>query len=96
VLGLTRPAAARFSFLLAAPIIFGAGITQLPRALREPGASGSSEAAALALGFVAAAIVGYLCIAFLLRYLQRGSLYPFAVYCLAIGVVSALVLRGVA
>lgn len=84
LLGLDRSAAARFSFLLAAPIILGAGLTQLPDALREH-ASGLGE---LALGFGAAAVTGYLCIGFLLRYLRRGSLYPFAVYCALIGVVT--------
>lgn len=88
--GLDRPAAARFSFLLAAPIIFGAGISQLPRALREP----DLGLVSLALGFVVAAGVGYVCIAFLLRYLRRGTLYPFAAYCLLIGIVAATALGG--
>ena len=94
LVGLTRSAAARFSFLLATPIIFGAGVTQLPRALREQHGA-SSEALALALGFAAAAIVGYLSISYMLRYLRRGSLYPFAAYCAVVGVVVAVVLRGV-
>ncbi len=92
LVGQTREAAARFSFLLAAPIIFGAGATQLPRALREQAVG--SELLALALGFVAAAVVGYLSISFLLRYLSRGSLYPFAAYCAVVGVVAAVALRG--
>ena len=41
---------------------------------------------ALVAGFLAAAIVGYLCIWLLLRYLQRGKLYPFAIYCVWVGV----------
>jgi undecaprenyl-diphosphatase len=35
----------------------------------------------LILGFLAAALSGYLCIRFLLSYLQRGKLYAFAIYC---------------
>ncbi len=82
--GLDRTVAARFSFLLATPIILGAGLMQLA------GLAGAADAAAqipaLVAGFLAAAVAGYLCIWALLRYLQRGRLYPFAVYCAVAGV----------
>ncbi len=39
------------------------------------------------LGTLTAAIVGYLCIRFLLAYLRRGKLYPFAIYCAVVGVI---------
>ena len=83
-LGLKRPAAARFSFLLSMPIIAGAGLSQLVSLLRghEPVEARST---ALVVGFLAAVISGYLCIRFLLSYLQRGTLYVFAAYCWAIG-----------
>jgi len=45
----------------------------------------------LALGFLAAALSGYLCIWYLLRYLQRGKLYPFAAYCAAAGIFCLIV-----
>jgi undecaprenyl-diphosphatase len=83
LLGLGRPAAARFSFLLAAPIILGAGLFPLLDLLGEPNAL--TQVPALVAGFVTAAISGYLCIWFLLRYLQRRTLYPFAIYCLVAG-----------
>jgi undecaprenyl-diphosphatase len=79
-----RPAAARFSFLLATPIILGAGLLQLMDFFATP--DPLAQFPALAAGFAAAAISGYLCIWFLLRYLQRGKLYPFAIYCAAMGV----------
>ena len=82
--GLERPAAARFSFLLATPVIFGAGLFQLLGLFDAPGAA--AQVPALAVGFLAAALSGYLCIWGLLRYLQRGRLYPFAVYCACAGV----------
>ncbi|MHB9091880.1 MAG: undecaprenyl-diphosphate phosphatase, partial [Chloroflexota bacterium] len=82
--GLTRPAAARFSFLLGTPIIAGAGIQQLINLGREGGSAGA-PAASLAVGFIVAAVTGYLCIRFLLAYLQRGTLYVFAVYCWVMG-----------
>ena len=92
LLGLTRAASARFSFLLAAPAILGAGISQLPDALHQQ--TGGADALALALGFVAATVTGYVCIDLLLRYLRHRSLYPFAGYCAALGLASGLVLGG--
>ena len=77
--GLTREAAARYSFLLAIPIIFGAGLLKILD-LFEVG-NATPHFLSLVLGFLAAAISGYLCIQFLLSYLQRGKLYAFAIYC---------------
>lgn len=77
--GLERPAAARFSFLLSTPIILGAGLFKLLDLFSTP--DPVAQIPALVAGFLAAAIVGYLCIWLLLRYLQRGNLYPFAIYC---------------
>ena len=93
-LGIKREAAARFSFLLALPIILGAGVFKLKDAL-ETGVS-SAEMATLTLGFAAAAISGYACIHFLISYLRRHSLYLFAFYCWAFGLFSlgVVVLRG--
>lgn len=87
--GVKRAAAARFSFLLATPIIFGAGLFKLFDLLSTP--DPLSQLPILVAGFFAAAISGYLCIWFLLRYLQRGTLYPFAVYCAALGLLCLLV-----
>ncbi len=81
--GLERPAAARFSFLLATPVILGAGAFKLLDLFTLPGPL--AQAPVLLAGFLAAAISGYLCIWGLLRYLQRGSLYPFAIYCALAG-----------
>ncbi|MGC8827486.1 MAG: undecaprenyl-diphosphatase UppP [Anaerolineae bacterium] len=83
VLGLRRPAAARFSFLLSVPVILGAGLPQLLDFMRMPGASDS--AGLLAVGFLAAAVSGFLAIHFLLSFVCRRRLYPFAVYCALLG-----------
>lgn len=91
VLGLRRPAAARFSFLLSLPIILGAGLLQLVEWLGEP--TGNVTWLHMSIGFLAAAISGYLCIRFLLSFLQRGKLYPFAIYCALAGV-SGLILAA--
>lgn len=79
LVGLGRRDAARFSFLLATPIILGAGLLQLLHLLQAGNAV--AEAPALAAGFLAAAVTGFLAIRFLLDYLQRHTLYVFAVYC---------------
>ncbi len=76
--GLTREAAARFSFLLSFPIILGAGLAQIAKTVGEVG---GETWLPLALGFVSAALSGYLAIRFLLRFVQRHRLWPFALYC---------------
>ena len=87
--GMRREAAARFSFLLAMPVILGAGVLQLAKLVTS--GQGEGELLTLALGFVTAAASGYLCIRFLLGYLRRHSLYPFVLYCWAAGLVALVV-----
>jgi undecaprenyl-diphosphatase len=92
--GFDRPAAARFSFLMSIPALAGAGLVAL-RGLLEAGML-TLELPAISIGFVAAAISGYFCIRWLLRYLQSHSLYIFAAYCAIFGLIVILVatLRG--
>lgn len=92
--GVKREAAARYSFLLATPIIFGAGLLQLLK-LFQAGEVGA-QWPPLIVGFLAAAISGYLCIKCLLAYLQRGRLYVFAIYCWLAGIMSLAIflMRG--
>jgi undecaprenyl-diphosphatase len=77
--GFERPAAARFAFLMAVPVMSAAGAYEALEAVKMPGLG--SFLPVLAAGFLAAAIVGWLAIRWLLRYLGRHSLTPFAVYC---------------
>jgi undecaprenyl-diphosphatase len=86
---LKRESAARFSFFLATPIILGAGLLKVMD-LAEAGGL-AAQAPILIAGFVAAGIVGYGCIHFLLRYLEQRRLYPFAVYCTVAGILCLLV-----
>ena len=86
-LGLSRAAAARFSFLLAIPIIVGATVFKLPDV-------GTIEAGTLpfgllhiAVGVLAAGISGYVAISFLLKLVQRRSLLVFAGYVAVFAVV---------
>ncbi|WP_374686234.1 undecaprenyl-diphosphate phosphatase [Promineifilum sp.] len=85
--GLDRPTAARFSFLVGLPAIAGAGLLSI---LDIFSAQGSLPATHYLAAFVAAAIVGYLCIAFLLNWVKRHTLYPFAVYCALFGLLYLL------
>ena len=92
LLGLKKVDAARFSFLLAIPAMLGAGILALYDLLL------SEEllhmAPTLLVGFVAAGLVGYAAIRWLLDYLNRGSLFRFAIYCLLLGLMG-LVLSAI-
>jgi undecaprenyl-diphosphatase len=91
--GLERAAAARFSFLLSAPITIAAALYKLRILFREPPAS--SDLLAFAVGAVTAAIVGALAIGFLLRYLQRQPVDVFVWYRVAAGLlVLSLVFLG--
>lgn len=83
LMGFTREAAARFSFLLAIPIIFGAGVHQL-LGLRLSGGA-PVPWAPLLTGLLAALAAGYAAVGGLLRYLRTRSLYPFACYCVLLG-----------
>lgn len=83
--GLTREAAARFSFLLSAPVLAGAVAFKLLKLAKAHEKMPGSEWVALGLGMVAAAVVGYASIAFLLRYLKQHSLAVFAWYRVVLG-----------
>lgn len=84
MLGLTRPAAARFSFLLSAPIIAGAALKQAMDLARAGGIA-AADLSAYGIGILAAAVSGFAAIKWLLGYLSRGGLMPFVIYRLALG-----------
>jgi undecaprenyl-diphosphatase len=73
-----RSDAARFSFLLALPLIAGAGAKTVLD-LRH-GSGPSLSAGVLAAGFLSSTVVGFLVVRFLLRFFQTHSLRPFAIY----------------
>ena len=83
-LGLDREQAARFSFLLSIPIILLAGAK---KALDVFGGSASMPSLLVsAVGFIAAALTGYMAIAGLMRFLRKHTFLPFAVYTGALGI----------
>ncbi len=73
--GLTREAAARFSFLMGTPIIAGAAAWKARELLRT--GLPSADVLALGVGMLGAAVAGVLAIAFLLDYLRRRTTAPF-------------------
>lgn len=79
-LGFDREASARFSFLLAIPIVAGAGALQLPKLFNSGGLDAS-----LLLGLAVSALSGYVAIDMLLRLVKTRSYLPFVVYRLAFG-----------
>jgi undecaprenyl-diphosphatase len=81
--GWQRPAAARFSFLLGIPAITLAGLVELREALSTPANGGVIPTL---LGIVSAAVVSWLAIAWLLRFLQQHSTWIFVAYRLLFGV----------
>jgi undecaprenyl-diphosphatase len=92
-LGLTREAAARFSFLLATPITLGAGLYGSRRLFDEP--LSGTEWLAIGVGFAVAALAGLLAIGFLLAWLRRRSVAVFSLYRVAFAaVIVVLVLVG--
>lgn len=92
-LGLTREAAARFSFLMAAPIIAGAGAWET-RKLLTGEAGVTVEAGALAAGFAAALASGLVAIAALLRYLRNHPMTVFVAYRLVLAAVVVAAFLG--
>ncbi|MDP9728591.1 undecaprenyl-diphosphate phosphatase [Alicyclobacillus tolerans] len=88
--GLSYEESARFSFLLATPIIAGAGVLEVPKMLK------SNSSAMLHLGLVGgllAGIVAFLSTAFLMRYFSTHevkALRPFGWYCIIVGVIVAI------
>lgn len=90
-LGLKRETAARFSFLLSVPAIFGSGLLQFYEALDFIDTGGLIT---LAIATIVSAISGYLTIEFLLRFLKKNTTYAFVVYRILIGLVIIWLIMG--
>ncbi len=86
--GLSNEDAARYSFLLATPVILAAAALKLPELLGSQGKD--VRGPALVAGLCAAATT-FLAVKFLLRYFETNRLSPFGFYCIGLGVVSTLV-----
>jgi undecaprenyl-diphosphatase len=78
--GLTREAAARFSFLMATPVVAGAGLWEARKLLSHDGSAPNPETHLVVIGFLVAVISGLLAIRFMLEYLRRRPVTVFVVY----------------
>lgn len=87
--GISREAAARFSFLLSTPAIVGAGILRVKDLLE--GDAVDLSFTTFMIGMIVSAIVGYLAIRYLLKYVTSRSYYIFVWYRIAVGVLALLV-----
>ena len=80
--GLSHEDAARFSFMLATPVILAAGIYKLPDLL---GANGQSVRGQVVVGSVVAGLAAFVSVRFLVRWFETRTLTPFGIYCLVFG-----------
>jgi undecaprenyl-diphosphatase len=85
--GLSHEDAMRFSFLLSTPVILAAGLLKLPDLA---GPLGNGIRGPVIAGSVAAAATSLLAVVFLARYFRTRTLTPFAIYCLAAGLISII------
>jgi undecaprenyl-diphosphatase len=87
--GLSRQDAARFSFLLATPIIFAAGALKIGDLMGPLGAGIRGQ---VLVGSLLSGIGAYLSVRFLVKYFKTRTLTPFAVYCMVVGIGSIIYL----
>jgi len=80
--GLDNVDAAKFSFLLATPIILLAGIYKIPDLT---GVNGNGVRGAAVIASISACVTAIITVRFLMRYFKRGNLIPFGIYCVVFG-----------
>lgn len=85
--GLSHEDAARFSFLLATPVILAAGVLKIPDLFGPLGAGIHGQVLA---GSIASFVAAYLAVRYLTRYFRTRTLTPFAIYCVLVGAGSLL------
>ena len=85
-MGVSRESAAKYSFMLSAPIVLGATIFKLSDFLDYLNIVSTTGVVAFILGILVSFIVGIIVIKFLLNYLKKGSFKIFAIYRVIIGI----------
>jgi hypothetical protein len=96
LLGYNREAALRYSFLLAIPAVFGSGLFQLEKAISDKSGEQVFSLTETLVATIVAFIVGYLVIAWLIKFVTTKSFMPFIVYRIVLGaLVLALLATGV-
>jgi undecaprenyl-diphosphatase len=90
MVGLSHEDSLRYSFLLATPIIGAAALLEIPPLLT----SGNTALIEVSFaGAIAAALAAWFAVKFLTRYFKTKNLTPFAIYCIAVGIISAILLH---
>ena len=92
LLGYTREAALRYSFLLAMPAVFGSGLYQLKDALSSSAAPNVYSLSQTFVATVIAFVIGYAVIAWLLKFVATKSFMPFIIYRILLGVTVMILL----
>ena len=91
-LGYERRAAARYSFLLAIPAVFGSGLYQVYKSIKDPCVAAATnctpelfDPAQIAVATLVAGVVGFIVIAFFMSYISKRSFLPFVIYRILLG-----------
>ncbi len=87
LVGLSHRDAARFSFLLATPIILAAAVLKLPELA---GPTGNGVRGQALVGAICSGVTAYFAVKFLMRWFETRTLVPFAIYCLCAGTACAI------
>lgn len=87
--GLDHSKATHFAFLLATPVILGAGLLKIPELFNYPEIAGQ-----VVVGSIVAFVAAFGAVAFLSRYMKTRTLYPFVIYCVAVGLISLIRFAG--
>ena len=87
--GLDHKNAARFSFLLATPIILAASVLKLPSMIKN---AGSYPVGPILVGSIVAAVFAFASVKFLSKYFENKTMKPFAYYCVTIGIVTLVLM----
>ena len=93
ILGWQAAKAVRFSFLLSIPTIVGGNCLELLKMTLSPCSTNKIPFGLCALGFFCSLLTGLLLIRYAIAFLEKGTLKPFAWYCLVVGICTAILLR---
>jgi undecaprenyl-diphosphatase len=93
ILGLSRPAATEFSFLVSIPTMFAASGWEILKELRhDSGATAQENWSMVLLGFTVSAVVSFIAVKWLLRYIQTHTFIAFGYYRIALAILIAILL----
>lgn len=90
MLGLTRPEAAKFAFLLSGPIVAGAGLLKFSEVFTSQSLQ-SDSFAYFVIGIISSCLFGFLTIKYFLKFISKHSLYPFIGYRIAVGILLIII-----